>query len=874
MKKTLSLFLVCIMLLTAGCALYGCKGNTPPESTSEPESSEPQDTGVKEPPECAEKTRMDALLSGVKADRSLSCRDAAANCSYTCSHESGNSSDGTYQDKNNRLLTDMTKVNSFNTFSWAGFMNVSELEIVVDLGKVVEKLADFEVGCLHQPDYGIDMPGCMSVYISENGKDFSFIGKHCAPDDMTVSGKFTFGIYLQEFVSARYVKFVLGDQKGYWLFVDEVTANAYGSGGDIKDDVVYDYYKECTVKKTIPEYWDEQEDDYDTFQNMAQYAKHISVSSFSPIPAADANTVNNVTDVSLLTDGKVPSEAIWDADTVFRMTRGTGRSIIVDLGKNCSVSSFGAAVINKQSWGVLPVVDIGVSVSADGEEWQGVATLSAEDSQMKSEGVYELTASSDKKYNARYVKFSFLLFSPHAAMCELTVSGTKNIQGASMPDENSADITKLSDSYKTPDEFDGIDNVLCCPIVRGDGKSDSKDAMVTAEEFLPYLAYYENGVMKDTFFDTMLFSPCSGYTVKTDANRMEGWKYYVEQEFLDGYNVKALNEAAGTVAKTLEKPDYKTNVFLSVLHPYVRDLGEINPFGDIDGDGTMDTFGIMENRKKAVKWIIDKQLKEYESIDHSNLDLKGFYWHAEDMLSTYENDIEVFRYASDYVHSLGYLMLWIPYYRAEGFAQWKEAGVDCACFQPNYSFMAAPDEDRLSTAAKIAKLYGMSVEIELSCWDNREDVKKYKEYLEYGVKCGYMDAVKVYYLDVIPNGLTQALEGDEYTSSIYRDTYLFSKVLLDENYSAAETGRADAPKNVNVTKKVNTVIRGRVNIADNAISAVVTVSPKYGTLKLNTNGRFTYTPFENFTGTDYFCVANIFTYGQSESGTVTVTVTP
>lgn len=168
----------------------------------------------------------------------------------------------------------------------------------------------------------------------------------------------------------------------------------------------------------------------------------------------------------------------------------------------------------------------------------------------------------------------------------------------------------------------------------------------------------------------------------------------------------------------------------------------------------------------------------------------------------------------------------------------------------------------------------MSVEIELLDWDNRSDVKKYKEYLEYGVKYGYMDAVKVYYLGVLPTGLTRALEGDKYTSSIYRDTYLFSNGLLDETYSAEEMGSADAPEDVNVTGKANTAIKGAVDSADNSILAIVIVSPKYGLLKLNTDGSFIYTPYKNFTGTDCFCVADMLTYGTGGSCTVTVTVTP
>ena len=51
---------------------------------------------------------------------------------------------------------------------------------------------------------------------------------------------------------------------------------------------------------------------------------------------------------------------------------------------------------------------------------------------------------------------------------------------------------------------------------------------------------------------------------------------------------------------------------------------------------------------------------------------------------------------------------------------------------------------------------------------------------------------------------------------------------------------------------------------------VVTVSPRYGSLRLNEDGSFDYIPLKGYKGTDSFCVAADFNGNLSESAAVTV----
>ena len=106
------------------------------------------------------------------------------------------------------------------------------------------------------------------------------------------------------------------------------------------------------------------------------------------------------------------------------------------------------------------------------------------------------------------------------------------------------------------------------------------------------------------------------------------------------------------------------------------------------------------------------------------------------MPSPTRTETELIRYASDYLHSLGYKLMWIPYYQASGFSDWKELGFDMACMQPNYAFSGQATIDRLYDNAATTKRLGMCVEIEINQYDSKADILRYKEYLAVGAETG------------------------------------------------------------------------------------------------------------------------------------------
>ena len=129
----------------------------------------------------------------------------------------------------------------------------------------------------------------------------------------------------------------------------------------------------------------------------------------------------------------------------------------------------------------------------------------------------------------------------------------------------------------------------------------------TTADLLPYAGYLDkNGKVKDFFFDSYLFLPCmgngpSGARMHYDASnptKAIDWTTYVEDTFVQNYNVDALESAMGSVKSALNDTDTNAGVFLSILYPskYATDFGSLG--------GRSLNFSKTEDRKYAIKWII------------------------------------------------------------------------------------------------------------------------------------------------------------------------------------------------------------------------------------------------------------------------------
>ncbi|OGO89456.1 MAG: hypothetical protein A2Y15_05720 [Clostridiales bacterium GWF2_36_10] len=341
--------------------------------------------------------------------------------------------------------------------------------------------------------------------------------------------------------------------------------------------------------------------------------------------------------------------------------------------------------------------------------------------------------------------------------------------------------------YATPEQLDGTDNLFLSYTFSSTPASGHR----SKEGYLPLVGYYNtDGELKDIFFDSYLFLPCvtttpsGGRTYRDNEHpaNFSDWQLFVDDVFLDGYNIKALNEAVGETKVKLGSgyTDFKANVFLTVMYPVKTQTS----FGDVDGDGKTENFNNLADRQKAIKWIIDEQLSRFNEGNFQNLNLVGFYWFEEDFARNDSQENSLLTYMNNYVHSLDYKTIWIPYYNANGYNKWASYGFDTACYQPNYMFNESATSSRINATCNTAKNLGMGVEIEASglMFSSITYYNRYMEYLKVCTEEGAAQGVKMYYNDAVNGVFYNAyISENPDLRRIYDMTYKYASQTLDPN---------------------------------------------------------------------------------------------
>ncbi|MBP5231195.1 MAG: DUF4855 domain-containing protein [Clostridia bacterium] len=333
--------------------------------------------------------------------------------------------------------------------------------------------------------------------------------------------------------------------------------------------------------------------------------------------------------------------------------------------------------------------------------------------------------------------------------------------------------------FPLPEQLDGIHNIS---LTYTFAPHAANYARHTKDSLLHDVGYFStDGTLTDTFMDAYLFLPCvcagpSGGTMYESSNpaRASDWKAYLDDLFLDGYNVSALNSAAAEVGERLGMPDYRVRIFFTALFPHE---GQTN-FGSLDGKRDLN-FGNPEDRAAAVDWLIAEEKRRFEEGGYSHLELVGYYWFEEFITYYSESDLSLVRHFNAEVHDLGLKSIWIPYYRASGYNHCKEYGFDVVCMQPNLMWMSDYDKTRVESCVSDCRTYGMSMEMEM---DNDVLTTKYNRFLSYlrgGVSSGINRSVNMYYQNSCYDVLYYAKNStDPRGRSVYDLTYRYAKGLL------------------------------------------------------------------------------------------------
>lgn len=749
-------------------------------------------------------------------------------------------------------LTDASASDVENNSAWSGFIGKSDIEITVDLGKSYDGLCGFSIDVMIDSPYGRGVPRSARLCVSDDGETFTK-AVSCALYAMPMSNErsvYTIEGYTEKGFSARYVKLVLGDILVNWTFLDAF--RVYTAKEKQPEPVVNnDYYKNEPMPEVNEDvYWDSGDADYKETVNLISKLPQ-RIYSLSPISNELRTDYYNVQPTTTaLTDGKKGTFSYTDPSYA-HFTGALGREIIYDIGKLSTVQYAAFSCMLEQSAGINVPEMIQIQLSEDGEEWQTVASVKSSDIITSGGGAY-VKIPFNAAYKARFVKFT-LRIGGHCWVDELEVFGTKEVNSLSKELEGpSASISDdlYINKYPSLDVLGGSENIYLAYNYKVE---DRPAGLRSKEQYKPLVGYYDkDGKVQDFFFDSFLYLPCStvcpsGGKLWEDAANpsfMSDWLDYEKDLYADGYNIKALNEAVGEVKQELGKSDYQAYVYFSIfnLSPAQRN------FGDIDGDGITEDASKMSDRKKIAKWWIDRNIDNFKNGGFDNLKLNGFYWYDESIGLGDADKREIVNYIVDYVHSLGYYIIWIPYFQASGFMSWKSAGFDCANMQPNYMFSDDAGEDRLYENAELAEMYGMGVEIEADGRVFSSDSDRYDRYMAYlrvGVEKGYMNTIKMYYCDAVPGVFLSAYNSkDAKHHAVYDMTYLYAKRKLTVDSGASSIGGEP------ITVKVNEVYKGELSITSAFSSVSVKYGARHGLFALNSTGKFKYTPDENFVGED------------------------
>jgi len=308
---------------------------------------------------------VDALYTG-EVDRTLKRVNLAQGLSYTLSRAPSDP----YLDAGG-MLTDGKTSESFNKTDWVGFSGSEGVTINVDLGEVVDNIAELDIGFLRVTDYAVNLPSRVTFLVSDDGETYTTAGDVLTPEGLANTIKITYTAALPGTIHARYIRITVTGLSG-WTFADELGVYKY-EGEDTGDDseTVKDYYGELELETGgEPTYWDSSESDYNDTLNLIA-GKPVQIELVDALRRDHATTFYNSPESNpALTDGKHASSAAYTDSAFFRFTNGEGRNLYFDLGHVSAVTGIRASFLREDGPNVKLPAGLLIYGSVDGEEWK------------------------------------------------------------------------------------------------------------------------------------------------------------------------------------------------------------------------------------------------------------------------------------------------------------------------------------------------------------------------------------------------------------------------------------------------------------------------------------------------------------------------
>lgn len=778
-------------------------------------------------------------------DRSLK----ATNLLYLKPYTVSRAVNASYNDPRGVKLTNGASMDLlFGSDTFVGWDGGNSVAVDFDLGNSDSVIADIEVGCLRTMPYGIGLPRYVAIFVSNDGDNYTEISRITTPKNLPETTKENYRFAFPKGIKARYLRVFFAPQENSFLFVDEISA--------------YEYSEKGTIDMTIGEYHDnhytindlygydlnlgesdvkvsESDADYNDIRNLATIeGVEFQIEHFESIATENSNST--MEDIGLLTDGVLHGKDFQN--DYFRFWKGCGRNVVADLGKVMSVKGCTLSFYDKHTWGVSTPLVYCISLSENGTDW--VTVFAEENRDFDKVEKIKDTKNCDfgKEYKARYVRLTFET-EPLYDGASMVYLGEFEIIGRKNP-ENAVTATENKDivygRYPDGKDFE-INNVLFAGINDQQGVHSDETHVFTEEIALTYMAALdENGKATDVYMDSIII--CSRTAPNAGGDKESNFNFFYDELFYEGLNLDAINKAKAKINADLGTND-KEKIIISVSAPVINNIFK---------GKKVET---LEDYNRFLRWQVDEVIKRFNESNYENLELVGFYWHDEaikpnewDKAKSY--DYEACIAFNDYVHSLGYITSWCPYYNGNKYQYNHIFGFDITWLQPNYPFYYVPST-RVETAAKLAWLYGMGIEIEIESGEMGDmSLRYHREYLGQGVEYGYINAPKLYYQGAVPGALYYvARKQNKYEAAIHDETLLYAKNELDRNYNLTENANLDSFTDSEITVTNGKIVNLQLGDLTN-LDYRIEVSPAYCTITLDRNGKLTLKAMSGYKGDD------------------------
>ncbi|MBE6692409.1 MAG: DUF4855 domain-containing protein [Ruminococcaceae bacterium] len=863
MKKFLAFILSALMLIS----LVSCNKTENTEGSSDAQSQASSEvsinTGFIENKTVLE---LQGYLAG-EVDRTQLATNVFYDRPYTLSRDASEQ----YPNVGSKLTNCQTMDLIYGAYSHVGWEGTSPVTVTIDAGEEMHNVGDIAVCCVRIKDYSYDFPQSVTVEVSNDGKKFTLLSTLYTPDELENNTQYTYYFSFPQAINARYYRIGFNRPLGAMMCVDEIFGFEYSENGKYSTEILQDIDHYNTVKDFYNYNLNlgesnvkvsESDADYNELRNLATIeGVEFQISHFDNLPTEHSN--NGMEDIGMLTDGKYHGKNI-DND-YFKFHRGGGRHVVADLGQIMSVKGLNLYFHDKYTWGISTPPVYYISVSENGTDWVTVFAEENPDYGKVERGEDNRICNFKQEVKARYVRLTFETV-PANNISALVYLGEIEIMGRKNP-ENAAtavyDESIVYGNYPSVEKF-GVSDILFSGIGDKIDVHCTEYHVITKETALEYLAVLdENGKATEKLMDS--FALTTRNQLSAHPQREKGYNFFLDELFYDDVNLDAIEYAQAKINEDLGI-DEKCEVWISVICPAI---------GDNFNGKSVETA---EDYIECLKWQADEAIKRFNESGYKYVKLMGFYWQHETMRPhpvhdpAPAHDYEAAKAFNDYIHSLGYLSLWCPYYDCEGLYFNHVLGFDITCLQPNLMWYWT-EPSRITSAAELAKLYGCGIEIEIECSaQSKESQHLYRDYIGTGVDYGFINAVNAYYQGAVPGAYTEYRHSEKpIEKEEWEETLLYVTGKLDKNY------------NKNVEKKdlsgfnggEITVVNGRnatLEIGNlKGYTYRITRSPIYGFLKLNESGKLEYTALKGYKGEDDIEIT-VFD-GVSEYKTVKIDVT-